>query len=116
MQSLRISGETTRPTCGFFVRLAEQENADAQIRLGNMYLDGDGVPQDFAEAAQWYRKAAERGLAEAQYKLGFMYYAGIGVPKKFCRSGEMVSQGGRTGIRLGAGLPRVQVRSRSGRS
>ncbi|MGP0058579.1 MAG: tetratricopeptide repeat protein [Beijerinckiaceae bacterium] len=63
--------------------LAEHGNADAQIRLENMYFDGDGVPQDFAEAVQWYRKAAEQGLAEAQYRLGFMYYAGIGVPKNF---------------------------------
>ena len=41
---------------------------------------GEGVPQDYAEAARWYRKAAEQGLAEAQYDLGGMYDIGAGVP------------------------------------
>ena len=27
--------------------------------LGFMYHDGEGVPQDYAQAAQWMRKAAE---------------------------------------------------------
>jgi hypothetical protein len=40
-----------------------------------------GVPQDYRQAADWYRKAAEQGLAEAQYGLGFLYHNGNGVPK-----------------------------------
>jgi uncharacterized protein len=40
--------------------LAEQGNADAQHSLGVMYNDGQGVPQDYAAAVSWYRKAAER--------------------------------------------------------
>jgi len=32
-----------------------------------MYDKGQGVPQDYAEALKWYRKAAEQGFAEAQY-------------------------------------------------
>jgi hypothetical protein len=39
------------------------------------------VPQDFAEAACWYRKSAEQGYAVAQYELGFMYHHGRGVPQ-----------------------------------
>lgn len=38
-----------------------------------------GVPQDYAEALKWFRKAAEQGHAEAQYKLGNCYFRGIGV-------------------------------------
>ncbi len=38
--------------------LAEQGNAEAQTRLGTMYLRGIGVPQDAAEAERWYREAA----------------------------------------------------------
>ncbi len=40
--------------------LAEQGVAEAQFNLGNMYDKGRGVPQDYAEAVQWYRKAAEQ--------------------------------------------------------
>ena len=44
-----------------------------------MYSSGQGVPQDFAEAARWYRKAADQGLAEAQANLGDLYFKGRGV-------------------------------------
>ncbi len=30
-----------------------------------MYANGQGVPQDYAEAARWYRMAAEQGDASA---------------------------------------------------
>jgi len=33
--------------------------ADAQTSLGQMYEDGEGVEQNYALAAEWYRKAAE---------------------------------------------------------
>ena len=47
-----------------------------------MYADGDGVPQDYAEALRWYGLAAEQGDANAQYGLGLMYANGWGVPKE----------------------------------
>ena len=56
--------------------LAEQGDAEAQSMLGQMYDEGEGVPQDYEAAAQWYRRAAERGDAEAQFNLGVMYYDG----------------------------------------
>ena len=37
--------------------LADAGNANAQFRLGYMYHDGQGVPQDYAAAAAWYRPA-----------------------------------------------------------
>ena len=48
-----------------------------------MYEQGKGVPQDYKEAAKWYRKSAEQGDADAQDKLGLMYYNGQGVPKDY---------------------------------
>jgi len=39
--------------------LAEAGDATAQFILGGMYAKGQGVPQDYGEAAKWYRKAAE---------------------------------------------------------
>ena len=51
---------------------AEQGDADAQANLGLMYYNGEGVPQDYAEAVRWFRLAAEQGDADAQYNLGVM--------------------------------------------
>jgi hypothetical protein len=59
--------------------LAEQGNADAQWYLGVMCHDGQGVPQDYSEAAKWFRKASEQGYARAQFNLGVMYRRGYGV-------------------------------------
>ena len=58
---------------------AEQGDAEAQNKLGFMYAEGEGVPEDNQEAVRWYRKAAEQGYAEAQYNLGVVYGKGEGV-------------------------------------
>ena len=60
---------------------AEQGAAAAQYDLGNMHREGEGVPQDDAEAVKWYRRAADQGNASAQFNLGVMYAKGQGVPK-----------------------------------
>ena len=44
-----------------------------------MLINGQGVPQDAAEAAKWNRKAAEQGSLHAQHGLGFMFHNGLGV-------------------------------------
>jgi TPR repeat protein len=47
-----------------------------------LYSLGKGIPQDYAEALKWYRKAAEHGdIAQAQLQLGLMYQGGLGVPQ-----------------------------------
>lgn len=45
------------------LQAAEQGNAQAQLNLGWMYANGQGVRQDDAQAAQWFRKASEQGDA-----------------------------------------------------
>lgn len=44
-----------------------------------MYDKGQGVRQDFKEAARWYRLAADQGDASAQSNLGLLYANGQGV-------------------------------------
>jgi hypothetical protein len=61
--------------------LAEHGDARAQLSLGGMYYNGQGVQRDYAEAAEWTRKAAEQGYAPAQADLGVMYWNGQGVPQ-----------------------------------
>ncbi len=51
----------------------------SQYSLGVMYANGQGVPQDYAEAVRWYRKAADWGVPSAQNNLGAMYANGRGV-------------------------------------
>jgi hypothetical protein len=58
---------------------ADQGDALVQFNLGYMYNNGHGVTQDYAEAAQWWRKAADQGFAKAQLALGSMYESGHGV-------------------------------------
>ncbi len=58
---------------------AEQGDAEVQFNLGLMYEQGQGVPQDYAEAVRWYRLAAEQGFTAAQVNLGMMYAQGRGV-------------------------------------
>jgi hypothetical protein len=41
-------------------------------------LDGQGVPQDNAESAKWYRLAADQGNPQAQYNLCLWYAQGEG--------------------------------------
>ena len=66
--------------------LAEQGNAVAQFNLGTMYANGEGVPQDHAEAVKWYRLSAEQDYAAAQNNLGIMYSNGQGVPQGYAEA------------------------------
>lgn len=66
-----------------FMPVAQQGDALAQCKLGDMYRVGAGVPQDYEEAVRWYRLAAEQGDASAQMLLGIMYENGRGVPKDY---------------------------------
>jgi TPR repeat protein len=50
--------------------LAEQGDARAQCAVGLMYLLGQGVPHDDAQAVAWYRKAADQGNGDGQFGLG----------------------------------------------
>ena len=47
---------------------------------------GQGVPQDNAQAAAWFRKAAEQGDADAQYTLGELNVLGQGVPQDWAEA------------------------------
>jgi TPR repeat protein len=48
-----------------------------------MYANGQCVPQDYAEAARWYRIAAEQRDASAPSHLEGMYVNGGGVPQDY---------------------------------
>ena len=58
---------------------SESGDSDWYYQVAENYYYGRGVSQDYAEAAESYRKAAEQGNANAQYSLGHMYLFGLGV-------------------------------------
>jgi uncharacterized protein len=56
-----------------------------------MYEDGDGVSQNYAIAAKWYRRAAEHvpnlgGAGQGRNNLGLLYLDGRGVPKDYVQA------------------------------
>jgi TPR repeat protein len=71
--------------------IAEHGNADAQLRLGLMYREGKGVPQDDKQAVVWLSKAAEQGQTEAQENLGFSYAKGLGVERDWVQADKWFS-------------------------
>ena len=50
---------------------AEQGDAQAQYRLGAVYLDGVGAERDHAEALRWSRLAADQGHLAYLSEVGF---------------------------------------------
>lgn len=70
----------------FLRPLAEQGHAAAQLHLGGMYWNGDGVAQDYAQAVAWFRKSAEQGNASAQFNLGDLHEEGLGVPQDYVQA------------------------------
>jgi TPR repeat protein len=74
-----------------FIPLAERGDASAQSYLGFMFETGRGVPQNYTEAAMWYRRAAEQGDSLAQYSLGLLYDKGFGVPRDIVEAGKWLN-------------------------
>jgi TPR repeat protein len=69
-----------------FRELADKGHQWAQRRVGLMYAQGRGVPQDDQEAVKWYRLAAAQGNTPAQYDLGLAYEKGKGVPQDYAEA------------------------------
>lgn len=56
--------------------LANQSNSQAQFRLGMMYYQGQGVPEDEKLAVYWLKRAASQGNTHAMFELGNVYLLG----------------------------------------
>jgi uncharacterized protein len=73
-------------------------DAAAQFNIGVMYYEGQGVQQDYNQAAAWYRKAAGQGHAKAQFNLGVIYKKGQGVPQDYAQAYMWVNLGAAKGF------------------
>ena len=56
-----------------FRKAAWLGNIEAQVDVGNIYDDRDGVRKDFETARYWYRRAISKGSPEAAYNPGISY-------------------------------------------
>lgn len=58
---------------------AEMGDAVAQLSLGDVYYNAEGVGRDFEKALEWYKKSACNGNVDAAKKIGDMYRNGEGM-------------------------------------
>ena len=75
---------TLESSSALFAKLKEAAlsgDAIAQNRLGQCYLNGNGVDKNYSRAVSWLRKAARRENQEAQQSLVVAYKEGRGIKK-----------------------------------
>src|SRR5574344_1214865 len=66
----------------WYKKAAINGHAKAQLNLGNLYAQGDGINKNLDTALYWFLEAAKLGLAKAQYNASVIYYTGNGVGLK----------------------------------
>jgi uncharacterized protein len=71
---------------------ADSGDVTAERNLAFAYEKGNGVPQDFSEAARWYAKAVLQDDAASENNLGVLYRLGNGVPKDFTSAVKLYSK------------------------
>ncbi|MFI5360759.1 MAG: tetratricopeptide repeat protein [Elusimicrobiota bacterium] len=62
---------------------AEHGLALGQYNMGILSLLGQGVPQDSAQAADWFKRGAAQEEPSSEVNLGVLYFKGAGVKKDF---------------------------------
>src|SRR5690606_12370616 len=60
----------------YFEQASELNDKDALYQLGNSFLEGKGVTQDFIKAGEYYFRAANLDHIKAQYNLGLLLLQG----------------------------------------
>ncbi|PJO77976.1 sel1 repeat family protein [Neisseria brasiliensis] len=75
-----------------YLQVAELGHTKAKTNLGMMYYSGQGVANDFSQAAQWFESAAEQQDTMAQYNLACLYFHGMGVPKNPAKACKWLQQ------------------------
>jgi TPR repeat protein len=84
----QMDSETKDRVVALFQVGAEHGNPAFMNKLGDAYYSGEGVPQDYAKAREWYEKAAAKGHDGAMVDLGLLYENGQGVPQDYAKARE----------------------------
>jgi uncharacterized protein len=85
---LRASRSESPPNIPMLQAKAKAGDPAAQARLGRSYMKGEGLSNNYDEAAHWFQLAAEKGNPDGQAGLGELYEAGRGVPKDAAKALE----------------------------
>lgn len=70
----------------FLQQAAEHGHARAMLRLGMLYRQGVGAPQNYALAAKWIEMAAGQGEPQALLEMGRLHREGVGMPKDLVKA------------------------------
>ncbi len=71
----------------WYAKAATAGNARAMHNLAVMNAEAAAAGKpDYAEAAQWFRKAGQLGIRDSQFNLGILYARGMGVPQDLIQS------------------------------
>jgi localization factor PodJL len=96
----------------WYMKAANAGNARAMHNLAVLDAEDGGMGKpDYAEAAQWFRRAGELGVRDSQFNLGVLYGRGLGVPQDLEQSWLWFSLASRQGD-LDAAKKRDEVASK----
>ncbi|MBW2615332.1 MAG: SEL1-like repeat protein [Deltaproteobacteria bacterium] len=101
------NNQSYQEALSFFLRAAEQGDANGQNYAGLIYDAGKGIQKDEIEAIKWFLKAAEQGHKFARYNLGLQYYIGDEVAKDYQKALKwflLAAEQGHPGAQNYAGL------------
>lgn len=83
-----------------YTQAAEAGQVDAQLLLGFLHFNGDGVAQNYNTSVKWFTRAARQGDPRSQAQLGIMYENGQGVPQDFGAAAQWFTQAADQGYGL----------------
>ena len=72
-------------------------DAEAQFLRGMEFENGEGVDQDYTQAAEWYARAAEQNHSLAQYSLANLYVRGLGIKRDEAKASAWLSRAAKLG-------------------
>lgn len=85
----------------FWMPLAKSGDKEAMLRVGEAYMQGNGVAADTAKGLEWIRKSANKGFSEAMYVLAQTHSAGLGVPMNLEKAFEWYEKSANAGYVAG---------------
>lgn len=71
-----------------FYQKVDWEDAYKEYLIGRMYMNGQGIEQDYNKAYYSFKLSATNGYAHANYYIGNMYYYGLGFEQSFEKAAE----------------------------
>jgi TPR repeat protein len=88
----------TKLAAQWYARGAELGDIESALGLGTLYARGDGVPQDYAKAAELFETAAAKGHPEGAYNLALLFLSGLGKPESPHRGFMLMTYAAEKGV------------------